>query len=246
MTREISQCLIFYRLNTSLPVNLGVRFNLHVAITRINTRVSAIGSTTVAENGIGNASSQLQMQITRDELNSTFTCKVNSTALVEPLTVDIKLDVHGEYSCVCVCVLTFPIHTTRRHCPLKSESLKADKRSFIDVSIDESRPKIISANLNSPGSCIRLSGHLSSVKLLESGDEHEVLSKGCEIRSPCVFLGFPFLSCVQVVRLFPLKLNARSPPAFAKDRIVPSILKLNLFSLLESFSRCVLPFVREI
>ncbi|KAK9303054.1 hypothetical protein QLX08_005158 [Tetragonisca angustula] len=56
--------------------------------------LEAISSTTVAENGIGNASSQLQMQITRDELNSTFTCKVNSTALVEPLTVDIKLDVH--------------------------------------------------------------------------------------------------------------------------------------------------------
>ncbi|KAK1135646.1 hypothetical protein K0M31_000233 [Melipona bicolor] len=57
--------------------------------------LEAISSTTVAENGIGNASSQLQMQITRDELNSTFTCKVNSMALVEPLTVDIKLDVHG-------------------------------------------------------------------------------------------------------------------------------------------------------
>lgn len=57
----------------------------------------------MAENGIGNASSQLQMQITRDELNSTFTCKVNSTALVEPLTVDIKLDVHGEYARMYVC-----------------------------------------------------------------------------------------------------------------------------------------------
>ncbi|CAL7940716.1 unnamed protein product [Xylocopa violacea] len=34
------------------------------------------------------------MQITRDELDATFTCKVNSIALPEPLTVDIKLDVH--------------------------------------------------------------------------------------------------------------------------------------------------------
>ncbi|XP_061937653.1 hemicentin-2 isoform X9 [Apis cerana] len=56
--------------------------------------VEASSSTTIAESGIGNASSLLQMQITRDELNTTFTCKVNSTALVEPLTVDIKLDVH--------------------------------------------------------------------------------------------------------------------------------------------------------
>lgn len=56
--------------------------------------VEASSLTTIAESGIGNASSLLQMQITRDELNTTFTCKVNSTALVEPLTVDIKLDVH--------------------------------------------------------------------------------------------------------------------------------------------------------
>ncbi|XP_017883950.1 uncharacterized protein LOC108627282 [Ceratina calcarata] len=34
------------------------------------------------------------MDITRDELNATFTCKVNSVALPEPLTVDINLDVH--------------------------------------------------------------------------------------------------------------------------------------------------------
>jgi len=38
------------------------------------------------------------MQITREELGATFTCKVNSIALVEPLTVDIKPDVHGEYA----------------------------------------------------------------------------------------------------------------------------------------------------
>lgn len=37
------------------------------------------------------------MQITRKELGATFTCKVNNIALVEPLTVDIKPDVHGEY-----------------------------------------------------------------------------------------------------------------------------------------------------
>ncbi|XP_033342891.1 neuromusculin isoform X2 [Megalopta genalis] len=56
--------------------------------------LEATNSTTIGDNGIGTASSLLQMQITREELGATFTCKVNSTALVEPLTVDIKLDVH--------------------------------------------------------------------------------------------------------------------------------------------------------
>ncbi|XP_076222589.1 neuromusculin isoform X1 [Nomia melanderi] len=56
--------------------------------------LEATSSTTIGDNGIGTGSSLLQMQITREELGATFTCKVNSTALVEPLTVDIKLDVH--------------------------------------------------------------------------------------------------------------------------------------------------------
>ncbi|KZC13798.1 Hemicentin-2, partial [Dufourea novaeangliae] len=56
--------------------------------------LEATSSTTIAANGTGTGSSLLQMQITREELGATFTCKVNSTALVEPLTVDIKLDVH--------------------------------------------------------------------------------------------------------------------------------------------------------
>ncbi|XP_076393663.1 neuromusculin isoform X6 [Megachile rotundata] len=56
--------------------------------------LEATSSTTISDNGIGNSSSLLQMQITRDELDATFTCKVNSIALVEPLTVDVKLDVH--------------------------------------------------------------------------------------------------------------------------------------------------------
>ncbi|XP_076648932.1 neuromusculin isoform X4 [Halictus rubicundus] len=56
--------------------------------------LEATNSTTIGDNGIGTGSSLLQMQITREELGATFTCKVNSTALDEPLTVDIKLDVH--------------------------------------------------------------------------------------------------------------------------------------------------------
>ncbi|XP_076290839.1 neuromusculin isoform X4 [Lasioglossum baleicum] len=56
--------------------------------------LEATNSTTIGDNGIGTGSSLLQMQITREELGATFTCKVNSTALTEPLTVDIKLDVH--------------------------------------------------------------------------------------------------------------------------------------------------------
>ncbi|XP_053997962.1 hemicentin-1 isoform X2 [Hylaeus anthracinus] len=56
--------------------------------------LEATSTTTVADNGVGTGSSLLQMHITRDELGATFTCKVNSIALVEPLTVDVKLDVH--------------------------------------------------------------------------------------------------------------------------------------------------------
>jgi len=40
----------------------------------------------------------LVMKITRKELGATFTCKVNNIALMEPLTVDIKPDIHGKYT----------------------------------------------------------------------------------------------------------------------------------------------------
>ncbi|XP_076632490.1 neuromusculin isoform X2 [Colletes latitarsis] len=56
--------------------------------------LEANSSTTVADNGVGTGTSLLEMQITRDELGATFTCKVNSIALFEPLTLDVKLDVH--------------------------------------------------------------------------------------------------------------------------------------------------------
>ncbi|XP_076242835.1 neuromusculin isoform X2 [Calliopsis andreniformis] len=56
--------------------------------------LEATNLTTIGDDRIGTGSSRLQMQITRDELGATFTCKVNSIALVEPLTVDVKLDVH--------------------------------------------------------------------------------------------------------------------------------------------------------
>lgn len=69
-------------------------------ITRIIKKcsISATSSSTITDTGIGTGSSLLEMQITREELGATFTCKVNSIALVEPLTVDIKPDVHGEYT----------------------------------------------------------------------------------------------------------------------------------------------------
>ncbi|XP_044589396.1 hemicentin-2 isoform X6 [Cotesia glomerata] len=57
-------------------------------------RLKAIGSTKVRENGVGIGSSVLQLQVGRSELGATFTCKISSLALAEPLTVDIKLDVH--------------------------------------------------------------------------------------------------------------------------------------------------------
>lgn len=66
--------------------------------TYINRLISATNSSTIADTEIGTSSSLLKMQITREELGATFTCKVNSPALVEPLTVDIKPDIHGEYT----------------------------------------------------------------------------------------------------------------------------------------------------
>lgn len=150
----------------------------------MNAYVTALSSTMIADNGVGNASSQLQMQITRDELNSTFTCKVNSTALVEPLTVDIKLDVHGKYACVRV---TFPTHDQTSLSP-KSESLKADKRFFIDVSIDRNRTENNPSELDSLESCTYSFIWTSRCETPSSLDDK--VSEGCEIRSSCVFLSF--------------------------------------------------------
>ncbi|KAG5331057.1 HMCN2 protein, partial [Acromyrmex charruanus] len=56
--------------------------------------LEATNSRTVTDTGIGTGSSLLEMQITREELGATFTCKVNNIALMEPLTVDINLDIH--------------------------------------------------------------------------------------------------------------------------------------------------------
>ncbi|XP_067209553.1 hemicentin-2 isoform X5 [Linepithema humile] len=56
--------------------------------------LEATSLSTITDTGIGAGSSLLKMQITREELDATFTCKVNSIALVEPLSVNIKLDVH--------------------------------------------------------------------------------------------------------------------------------------------------------
>lgn len=110
----------------------------------MNAYVTALSSTMIGDNGVGNASSQLQMQITRDELNSTFTCKVNSTALVEPLTVDIKLDVHGKYACVHVTPFQ---PTTKHHCPIKVNHSRSINVSLSTSRSTETRPKIIPANL---------------------------------------------------------------------------------------------------
>lgn len=150
----------------------------------MNAYVTALSSTMIGDNGVGNASSQLQMQITRDELNSTFTCKVNSTALVEPLTVDIKLDVHGKYACVRV---TFPTYDQTSLSP-KSESLKVDKRFFIDVSIDRNETENNPSELDSLNRVrIRLSGHLV-VKPLRVGTTKS--RKGVKYDPPV----FPWLS----------------------------------------------------
>lgn len=58
---------------------------------------TAIGSTKIQENGVGVASSVLQLQVSRNELGATFTCRVSSLALADPLTDSIRIDVHGKY-----------------------------------------------------------------------------------------------------------------------------------------------------
>ncbi|XP_011878934.1 PREDICTED: hemicentin-1 isoform X3 [Vollenhovia emeryi] len=60
----------------------------------VDQPLEATSSSTITDTGIGTGSSLLEMQITREELGATFTCKVNNIALVEPLTVDIKADIH--------------------------------------------------------------------------------------------------------------------------------------------------------
>ncbi|KAL2720839.1 hemicentin-2 isoform X1 [Vespula squamosa] len=57
-------------------------------------QLEAVASSTVDANGIGTGRSSLKMQVTREELGDVFTCKVNSVALLEPITDDIKLDIH--------------------------------------------------------------------------------------------------------------------------------------------------------
>ncbi|XP_035734399.1 hemicentin-2-like [Vespa mandarinia] len=57
-------------------------------------QLEAVASSTIDANGIGTGSSSLKMQVTREELGDIFTCKVNSVALLEPITDDIKLDIH--------------------------------------------------------------------------------------------------------------------------------------------------------
>ncbi|XP_012280549.1 hemicentin-1 isoform X2 [Orussus abietinus] len=59
-----------------------------------NRSLEATSRLEINDNGIGTGSSRLEMQITRDELGATFTCRVGSPALREPLTIDIHLDVN--------------------------------------------------------------------------------------------------------------------------------------------------------
>ncbi|KAG7188874.1 hypothetical protein KM043_008480 [Ampulex compressa] len=51
-------------------------------------------SATVGNDGIGTRKTLLEMQVSREDLGSTLTCVVNSSALSEPLTIDIKPDIH--------------------------------------------------------------------------------------------------------------------------------------------------------
>ncbi|KAK0170097.1 hypothetical protein PV328_010700 [Microctonus aethiopoides] len=87
------------------PINEGTKVTLNcesdagkpvptVEWYKDDQRLKAIGSTKIQENGVGVASSVLQLQVSRNELGATFTCRVSSLALADPLTDSIRIDVH--------------------------------------------------------------------------------------------------------------------------------------------------------
>lgn len=78
-------------------VSLSLSLSQTCLSRNINCSISATSSSTITDTGSGTGSSLLEMQITREELGATFTCKVNNIALMEPLAVDIKPNVHGKY-----------------------------------------------------------------------------------------------------------------------------------------------------
>uniref|UniRef100_A0ABD2W382 Ig-like domain-containing protein n=1 Tax=Trichogramma kaykai TaxID=54128 RepID=A0ABD2W382_9HYME len=59
-----------------------------------NVRLKSESSSELEEHEIGTGSGTLNLVVARSELGATFTCKVSSLALAEPLKIDIKLDVH--------------------------------------------------------------------------------------------------------------------------------------------------------
>ncbi|KAJ8682009.1 hypothetical protein QAD02_017801 [Eretmocerus hayati] len=61
-----------------------------------DTRLKSESSSRLEEHEIGTGSGTLNLVVARSELGATFTCKVSSLALAEPLKIDIKLDVHEQ------------------------------------------------------------------------------------------------------------------------------------------------------
>ncbi|XP_058791072.1 hemicentin-1 isoform X2 [Phymastichus coffea] len=59
-----------------------------------NTKLKSKSSSELEEHEIGTGSGTLNLVVARSELGATFSCKVSSLALAEPLKIDIKLDVH--------------------------------------------------------------------------------------------------------------------------------------------------------
>ncbi|XP_033213429.1 uncharacterized protein LOC117170634 [Belonocnema kinseyi] len=84
--------------------------------------------TKVGENGIGTGSSLLNLQVTRSELGANLTCKVSSSlTLAEPLTIDIKLDVH-------VAPLTMNIRNNKRGQAVRGSQV------LLECSVGAARP----------------------------------------------------------------------------------------------------------
>ncbi|XP_043484948.1 hemicentin-1 isoform X5 [Leptopilina heterotoma] len=82
----------------------------------------------VEENGIGTGSSLLNLQVTRSELGANLTCKISSSlTLAEPLTIDIRLDVH-------VAPLTMNIRNNKRGQAIRGSQV------LLECSVGAARP----------------------------------------------------------------------------------------------------------
>lgn len=85
------------KLKCKLTFFFSNKLHVKVMTTSFIHLILAKSSSELEDNEMGTGSGTLNLIVARSELGATFTCKVNSLALDEPLKIDIKLDVHGKF-----------------------------------------------------------------------------------------------------------------------------------------------------